>query len=162
MRISQSIAERFLDEGPLSSEHRKVKHAARSLSTEISSLKDERYLQDQLDVFNILCSFPTLTSTLDNLNLGEHEYSPLHNDIEGKYFYLDIGRGFWDMVRADLPWQLRTRASIHDTEIGTNPPALRIEAQILCRHPKYEGAVFVRDPNLTENLQGSFSPSHPR
>jgi len=137
-------------------------------------------LQDQLDVFNILCSFPTLTSTLDNLNLGEHEYSPLHDDIEGKYFHLDIGRGFWDMVRADLPWQLSegTRASIHDTDIGTNPPALSIEAPMLPRHPKYEGAVFVRDPlqclprsdgkqrslsarlNLTENVQGSFSPSH--
>lgn len=80
-----------------------VKHAARSLSTEISSLKDERYFQDQLDVFNNLCSFPTLTLTLDYLNLRDHEYSPLHDDLEGKCFHLDTGRGTWNMVRADLP-----------------------------------------------------------
>lgn len=144
----QIITENFVDEGPFPHVHDVLGNADRGLSTEILSIKPQQYLQDQLDVFNILSSFPGLTSTLDNLNLGENVRSPLLNEVLRRDKYLDVRSGFWNMVRTDLPWQLNegANASIDDTDILTNPPALSISAQMLARHPKYKGGVLVKSP----------------
>ena len=121
-------------------------HAGPGLACEVLSLRDKQYLQDQLDVFNILRDFEDLTSDLDLQNTGAAWDSTINQDINRTARRFDIDTDFWQLAMSDIPWQLGegTRTSLLDTDLGTNEISLTIEDQILSRHPRYANAVLVR------------------
>ena len=116
------------------------------MSCEVVSLRDKSYLQDQLDVFNILRDKDGFTEILADYNEFPASRSALAGKINQTAHDLDIGTSFWHFSLTDIPWQLGegTRSSLLDTDLGANPASSTITEQFLSRHPKYENAVLVR------------------
>ena len=145
--LSQSIGLSFLkstdgrETAPVS-----YQHAGPDLACEIISLRDRQYLQDQLDVFNILREFSELTKDLDVRNRQYGWDSTINNAINQTAKQFKIGKDFWQLATTDIPWQLGegTRFSLLDTDLGTNAVSLTAEEQILSRHPRYANSVLVR------------------
>ena len=116
------------------------------LACEVVSLRDKQYLQDQLDVFNILRDFTNLTKELEVENRRHGWDSSMSEDIMITAKQFNIGTDFWQLGTTDIPWQLGegTRFGLLDTDLGTNAVSLTIEEQLLSRHPRYKNAVLVR------------------
>ncbi|KAL8732440.1 MAG: hypothetical protein Q9181_003960 [Wetmoreana brouardii] len=129
-------------------DHQQSKTMGSAISTEILSIKDHQYLQDQLDVFKMLSTFPELAIKLNELNLKNDSRSKLLFDLARWAHRLDVSSRFWAIVRSDMPRQLgeETYSRRSAVDIQNYPPASRIEEQMLSRHPYYRGAVLVRDP----------------
>ncbi|KAL8898273.1 MAG: hypothetical protein Q9207_006790 [Kuettlingeria erythrocarpa] len=113
--------------------------AGRDLSCEAVSLRDKQYLQDQLDVFNILRDVDSL---MDNLNIPTR----MQTSMDSTAAKFDLGTTFWHLSLTDIPWQLGegSRTSLLDTDLGVNPASTVIQDQFLSRHPAYENTVLVR------------------
>ncbi|KAL9597541.1 MAG: hypothetical protein Q9179_004228 [Wetmoreana sp. 5 TL-2023] len=129
-------------------DHQQSKTMGTAFATVILSIKDHQYSQDQLDVFNMLSTFPELTIKLNELNLKNDGRSKLLFELARWAHRLDVSSRFWAIVRSDMPWQLgeESYSSRSAVDIQNYPPASRIEEQMLSRHPYYRGAVLVRDP----------------
>ena len=116
---------------------------------EVLGLQDRRFLQDQLDVYNIL-QLPefenltnNLTRSLSSTDLGDD----LLDGLIQLGWYLDDKPTFWNLAKTEITWQLSegVKSSLLDTDVFTNPVAEKVEDQMLGRHPRYEGTVLVRD-----------------
>ena len=116
------------------------------MACEVISLRDRQYLQDQLDVFNILREFKDLTKDLDAENQQHGWDTNIHEEIDWTAKQFNIGKDFWQLATSDIPWQLGegTRTSLLDTDLGTNTISLTVEEQLLSRHPRYAHSVLVR------------------
>ncbi|KAL9017489.1 MAG: hypothetical protein Q9185_005202 [Variospora sp. 1 TL-2023] len=124
-------------------------HAGQDLSCEAVSLRDKHYLQDQLDVFNILRDFDSLMDDHDIRSItGAHgsAHSGMQRELQRTAINHDVGTTFWHLTLTDIPWQLGegTRTSLLDTDLGINPASTVVQDQFLSRHPSYEDAVLVR------------------
>lgn len=121
-------------------------NAGHGLSCEVVSLRDRQFLQDQLDVFNILRGFEDLTRDLDAHNLPRDMGSGMEANVRSTAKRLDIGDDFWQLGATDVPWQLGEglRSSLLDVDLGTNPVLSTVEEQRLSRHPRYQNAALVR------------------
>ncbi|KAL8663042.1 MAG: hypothetical protein Q9202_004182 [Teloschistes flavicans] len=146
--LLQSSIEDMWQRTPDLPEHKRFVRSNNEIESgiEVLNLRDRQYLQDQLDVFNLLSSFPQLKYDLDNLCFND-DNSMLFQDVTWRALHFKIGLGFWDIVRSDLPRQLGegTHSGFLDTDISLNPPAARSEEQLLSRHRWYKGTVLVRD-----------------
>ena len=113
-------------------------------SCEISSLRERRYLQDQVDVFNILRDIPELNQRLSSVNWMEHQKSKLYRDILWRAEHLGRSCDFWDFARSDMPWQLTEgiRSDLDELDMHQIP---EFENQMLSQHGVYSKAVLVRD-----------------
>lgn len=124
-------------------------NAGPNLSCEAVSLRSRPYLQDQLDVFNILRDFDDLMDDLDVRSVCMNPASTSStmqqklNKITAK---TDVGTSFWHLTLTDIPWQLGegTRTSLLDTDLGVNPASTIAHEQFLSHHPSYEDIVLVR------------------
>ena len=79
------------------------------LSCEIMSLRDKQYLQDQLDVFNILRDFDSLMDDFDIRSISWSDGSARHGmqeELETTAMNFDVGTTFWHSTLTDIPWQL--------------------------------------------------------
>lgn len=124
-------------------------HAGQDLSCEAVSLRDKQYLQDQLDVFNILRDFDSLMVDHDIRSIsGTRGFarSGMQQELQTTAINHDVGTTFWHLTLTDIPWQLGegTRTSLLDTDLGINPASTTVQDQFLSRHPSYEDAVLVR------------------
>ncbi len=117
------------------------------LACEVLSFRDRQYLQDQLDVFNILQGIEGLSDDLGFSSPGSGVVSNLIRDINSGGEHFGVKANFWRLATTDVPWQLEegTRTSLLDTDVLTNPVAVNIEEQLLSRHARYQNAVLVRD-----------------
>lgn len=125
-------------------------NAGRDLSCEATSLRDRQYLQDQLDVFNILRGLDSLMDDFDIRSKSRTEEQPVQPRMNRKMKSMakmyDLGTSFWHLCLTDIPWQLGegTRTSLLDADLGINPASTIVQDQFLSRHPSYENAVLVR------------------
>ncbi|KAL9628878.1 MAG: hypothetical protein Q9204_005599 [Flavoplaca sp. TL-2023a] len=125
-------------------------NAGRDLSCEATSLRDKQYLQDQLDVFNILRGLDSLMDDFDIPSTSRTEEQPsqpnMNRTMESMAEMYDLGTSFWHLCLTDIPWQLGegTRTSLLDADLGINPASTIVQNQFLSRHPSYENAVLVR------------------
>lgn len=147
---SQNIRRSFIKAG-LEAQSRVAwyEHAGRDLSCEAVSLRDKQYLQDQLDVFNILRDFDSVVDDLDIRSISGNDGSTrpgMRQEMDSTAMNFDVGTTFWHLTLTDIPWQLGegTRTSLLDTDLGVNPASTTIRDQFLSRHPSYENAVLVR------------------
>ena len=71
----------------------------------------------------------------------------LLEEIEGTGRLLGIEPTFWNLVQADIPWQLTegARSSLLDSDLVLNPVLKKADEQILGQHTRYSEAVLVRD-----------------
>ena len=111
---------------------------------EILNFRERQYLQDQVDVFNILRDIPTLRQKLDSANWAKDRNDSLLIDIEWRAKNDGTTSGFWDLARSDLPGQLTEGAGGPPIEPNMQP-APEIDEQMLSRHKMYSDAVLVRD-----------------
>ena len=111
-------------------------------SCEILSLRERRYLQDQVDVFNILRDIPELNQRLNSVN--QHPEHGLYYDMVWRAGHLGGSRDFWDFARSDMPWQLTEgiRSDLDEPDMYQIP---EFENQMLSQHGVYSKAVLVRD-----------------
>ncbi|KAI4198731.1 MAG: hypothetical protein LQ350_005115 [Teloschistes chrysophthalmus] len=149
--VQSSVEDTFLNAGPPPEpEHRPFMHTRGGLGfrIEVLNIRDQQYLQDQLDVFNMLSSLSQLKHDLNNVSFKDDTNSNLLNDVAWRAYHMKFGSGFWDIVHSDLPRQLGegTQSSLFDSDISMNPLAARLEEQLLSQHPRYKGTVLVRDP----------------
>ena len=73
------------------------------------SLRDKQYLQDQLDVFNILRDFDTLMNGFDIRSLAWSDALArpgMQEELETTAMNFDVGTTFWHLSLTDIPWQL--------------------------------------------------------
>ena len=125
-------------------------NAGRDLSCEATSLREKQYLQDQLDVFNILRGFDSLMDDFDIHSKSRTEEQPtqpkMNRRMKSMAKMYDLGTSFWHLCLTDIPWQLGegTRTSLLDADLGINPASTIVQDQFLSRHPSYENAVLVR------------------
>ncbi|KAL8665085.1 MAG: hypothetical protein Q9202_002485 [Teloschistes flavicans] len=124
-------------------------NAGPDLSCEATSLRDRQYLQDQLDVFNILRDFGSLMDDFDVRSRSSNAtivQSGLREELRLTANNYDVGTSYWHQTITDIPWQLGegTRTSLLDTDLGVNPASTLVQEQFLSRHPSYENAVLVR------------------
>ncbi|KAL9576842.1 MAG: hypothetical protein Q9212_006772 [Teloschistes hypoglaucus] len=124
-------------------------HAGPDLSCEATSLRDRQYLQDQLDVFNILRDFGSLMEEFDVRSRSSKApimQSDLREELKLTANNYDVGTSYWHQTITDIPWQLGegTRTSLLDTDLGVNPASTLVQEQFLSRHPSYENAILVR------------------
>ena len=116
---------------------------------EVLGLQNRQFLQDQLDVYNILQLHEfdnlnkNLTRSLSSTDLGDD----LLNGLIQLGWYLDDKPTFWNLAKTEITWQLSegVKSSLLDTDVFTNPVAEKVEDQMLGRHPRYEGTILVRD-----------------
>ena len=148
--MAQSLVDSFTNQGniqaPPSAPLVIYSQAGADLACEITSLREKQYLQDQLDVFNILRKFEKLTTELDAENRNRGWDSSINKNIERTAAQYRIGTDFWQLGTTDIPWQLGegTRFGLLDTDLGTNAVATTVEEQFLSRHPRYADATLVR------------------
>ncbi|KAL8979369.1 MAG: hypothetical protein Q9205_005279 [Flavoplaca limonia] len=114
------------------------------------SLREKQYLQDQLDVFNILRGFDSLMDDFDIHSKSRTEEQlaqpKMNRRMKSMAKMYDLGTSFWHLCLTDIPWQLGegTRTSLLDADLGINPASTIVQDQFLSRHPSYENAVLVR------------------
>lgn len=140
---SQSLEEMFLYEGPGYS-HCFGSDGTRFPHCEVLTFRERQYLQDQVDVFNILRDLPTLRQKLDSANWAKDRNDSLLIDIQWRAKHYGTTSGFWDLARSDLPGQLTEGAGGAPIEPNMQPTP-EIDEQILSRHKVYSDAVLVRD-----------------
>ncbi|KAL8994979.1 MAG: hypothetical protein Q9169_005198 [Polycauliona sp. 2 TL-2023] len=118
-------------------------NAGRDLSCEATSLRDKQYLQDQLDVFNILRGHASLMDDLDVRSPSRDE-PEVNWSMKKMAKMYNVGTSFWHLCLTDIPWQLGegTRTSLLDVDLGINPASTTVQDQFLSRHPSYESAVL--------------------
>ena len=133
----------FLYEGPRYL-HCFGSDGARFPRCEILNFRERQYLQDQVDVFNILRDVPTLRQKLDSASWAKDRNDNLLIDIQWRAKQGGTASGFWDLARSDLPGQLTEGAG--DPPLDPNmQPTPEIDEQMLSRHKMYADAVLVRD-----------------
>ena len=102
----------------------------------VLSLRDRQYIQDQLDVFNILGPMESVTQKLDE---GIVDFFTRRK----KTFLLpkktEQGAYFWKIVHSDLSWQL-------DDPVRSGLFSMKVPKQSLPSYPPYSNALVVRDP----------------
>ncbi|KAL9578923.1 MAG: hypothetical protein Q9203_006919 [Teloschistes exilis] len=146
--LQSSIEDVFLNINP-TPEHQPFVHTKGGLgfSIEVLNIRDRQYLQDQLDIFNLLSRFSQLGHDLTKISWKDYNSNFLGN-AAWRAFHMSGRSGFWDTVHSDLPRQLGegTQSSFFDSDITMNPPAARLEEQLLSQHPRYQGTLLVRNP----------------
>ena len=118
-------------------------YAGPNPACEVLSLRNVQYLQDQLDVFNLLQEYPELIDNIYNNDLGRS----LSSKVADTKNRLEVELNFSKLVLTDIPWQLTegAKSSLLDSDCFTNPVLEKVEEQILWRHARYKDAVLVRD-----------------
>lgn len=150
LTILQNIRQSFIRAGvDTNSPAAWYEHAGPDLSCEATSLRDRQYLQDQLDVFNILRDFGSLMEEFDVRSRSSKApimQSGLREELKLTANNYDVGTSYWHQTITDIPWQLGegTRTSLLDTDLGVNPASTLVQEQFLSRHPSYENAILVR------------------
>lgn len=140
---SQTLEDLFQYESPKRSQNIGSNRSQLTYSCEILSLREKQYLQDQVDIFNILG---------DNFmfNVGfDTDTGPglLHNGLSLDFYFranTRRSRGFWHLARSDLPWQL-TEGIHSDLDQVHMYQIPEFENQMLSQHREYSGGVLVRD-----------------
>ncbi|KAL8722754.1 MAG: hypothetical protein Q9225_000815 [Loekoesia sp. 1 TL-2023] len=116
-----------------------------TLHFEVLNFRHRQYIEDQMDVFNILRFIPDLDHKLSGQNWSPGAWNtPISTDVAIRSNEYGAKMNFWDLVRSDLPSQL-TEGREDDLNFTTTSQPAILDAQMLSQHRAYTGAVLVRD-----------------
>ncbi|KAL8886076.1 MAG: hypothetical protein Q9215_006164 [Flavoplaca cf. flavocitrina] len=123
--VNENITDAFVNAGTQTkSPVVRYVNAGRDLSCEATSLREKQYLQDQLDVFNILRGFDSLMDDFDIHSKSRTEEQlaqpKMNRRMKSMAKMYDLGTSFWHLCLTDIPWQLGegTRTSLLDADLG--------------------------------------------
>ena len=115
------------------------------LKFQVLNLRDREFLQDQIDVFNMLKTDSTLTSDLVRLDFLKGFESKIQSLIRWTGRNVHACKLLWDVVRSDIPYQLGE--GLHDDPSNIYSHGKRAATDnggpILSRHPRYRRTVLV-------------------
>ncbi|KAL8917002.1 MAG: hypothetical protein Q9208_008220 [Pyrenodesmia sp. 3 TL-2023] len=145
IHLLKSLVDYFVRFGGLSSSEVVDEHHSPHLQFDVLNFRHQQYLRDQVDVFNILRSLPSMNKALLGRTWDWRHSSIISRGIDWRYNLRGSILNFWDVVRSDLPSQLIE--STDDNFDTAHVPNLSVfDDQILSQHhAAYSNAVLVRD-----------------
>lgn len=147
-----SVEDIFLHDGPTG---REFENAGRSgwpyLETEILNFRHRENFQEMRDVYLLLNENKKLHDDLNESTWKADQNASLHSDIDWRADHLAMEPNFWNLVAADMPWQLSEGLAMGTLgpRDGLRPIVRHVDKQILSSHPFYREAQLVRNPFRT-------------
>lgn len=144
-----SVEDVFLHDGPTG---REFESAGRCgwpyLETKIPNFRHREHFQEIRDVFLLLHKNEELLGDLNESTWKADQNASLHSDINWRAGHLAMEPSFWNLVDADMPWQLSEGIAMgaQGPRDGLRPIARHVDKQTLSSHPFYKNAQLVRNP----------------
>ena len=144
-----SVEDLFLHE---EAQGREFEYAGRSgwpyLETEVLNFRHRRSFQEMRDIWSLLHTRRDLDEDLNESTWKNDQNASLHHDIDWRADHLATQPSFWNLVDADMPWQLSEGLAMgsQGPKDGLRPISRHVDRQTLSQHPFYEEAQLVRNP----------------
>jgi hypothetical protein len=118
------------------------------LECETVDLRSTHWVRDSGDLLLMLKDEKSISDILDrSVSTGMND-EKLKKDLEWRAQHVVQGVGFWDLAKADLPWQIA-----EGSHLNTNGPSeglrgtkLEKATQALCRHSCFKDSYIARNP----------------
>ncbi|CAD6589105.1 MAG: hypothetical protein ASARMPREDX12_003591 [Alectoria sarmentosa] len=154
-----SVEDIFLHDGPTG---REFENAGRSgwpyLETEVLNFRHRDNFQTMRDVYLLLHDKSELQDDLNESTWRADRNASLHSDVDWRGDHLAMEPSFWNLVDADMPWQLSEGLAMGamGPRDGLRPIVRHVDKQILSSHPFYNNAQLVRSPFRTFHRADGF------
>ena len=154
-----SVEDIFLHDGETGREFEKAGRAGWPyLETEILNFRHEQNFQEMRDVYLLLNKMEELNEDLNQSTWKADRNSSLHSDIDWRAGHLAMEPTFWNLVDADMPWQLSEGIAMgsQGPRDGLTPVGRHVDKQTISSHPFYGNAQLVRNPFRTFHRRDGF------
>ena len=154
-----SVEDIFLHDGPTG---REFENAGRSgwpyLETEVLNFRHRSNFQIMRDIYLLLHNKKELQDDLNESTWKADRNASLHTDIDWRGDHLAMEPSFWNLVDADMPWQLSEGLAMGamGPRDGLQPILRHVDKQVLSSHPFYNNAQLVRSPFRTFHRSDGF------
>lgn len=129
---------------------------------EMFDLRSAQHLQDSRDLLRILESEKHVNEVLDRGIFAGNNSEKLRRDIIWRAQYVGQSVNFWEMAKADLPWQISegSHLNMNGPSEGIRTTNLENFSQSLARHAYYKDAYIARSPfRCFHRSDGTHSPT---
>ena len=159
LRVSNADSQACVDDGPTG---REFENAGRSgwpyLETEVLNFRHRDNFQTMRDIYLLLHDNSELQDDLNESTWRADRNASLHTDVDWRGDHLAMEPSFWNLVNADMPWQLSEGLAMGamGPRDGLKPIVRHVDTQILSLHPFYTNAQLVRSPFRTFHRSDGF------
>ena len=110
------------------------------------------------DIYLLLHNKSELEDDLNESMWRADRNASLHTDVDWRADHLAMEPSFWNLVNADMPWQLSEGLAMGamGPRDGLQPIVRYVDKQILSLHPFYTNAQLVRSPFRTFHRSDGF------
>ncbi|KAG6359164.1 hypothetical protein INS49_012684 [Diaporthe citri] len=111
-------------------------------------LRNAQHIQDSRDLLRILKSEKQVNDVLDRSVFAGNNSEKLKKDILWRAQYVGQSVNFWELAKADLPWQISegSHLNMNGPSEGVRTTKLENVSQSLARHAYYKDAYIARSP----------------
>lgn len=118
------------------------------LECETFDLRSTHWVQDSRDLLRMLKDEEKISDVLDRSVFTGMNDERLKKDIKWRAQYVGQPVGFWDLAKADLPWQISegSHLNMNGPSEGLRGTKLQKVTQALCRHSFFQDSHIARNP----------------
>lgn len=154
-----SVEDIFLHDGPTG---RQFENAGRGgwpyLETEVLNFRHRDNFQTMRDIYLLLHDKKELQDDLNESTWRADRNASLHTDVKWRGDHLAMEPSFWNLVDADMPWQLSEGLAMGamGPRDGLQPILRQTTKLVLSSHPFYKNSQLVRSPFRTFHRSDGF------
>lgn len=118
------------------------------LEVETFDLRSTKSIQDSRDLLRILKDDRKISNVLDRGVFAGNNSDKLKKDVTWRAQYVGQGVDFWELAKADLPWQIAEGSylNMNGPSEGIRSTKLEKTTQSLTRHAFFKDAHIARNP----------------
>lgn len=118
------------------------------LEVETFDLRSTKSIQDSRDLLRILKDDERVSYLLDRGVFAGNNSDKLKKDVTWRAQYVGQGVDFWELAKADLPWQIAEGSylNMNGPSEGVRTTKLEKTTQSLTRHAFFKDAHIARNP----------------
>jgi hypothetical protein len=118
------------------------------LEVETLDLRSVSSIRDSRDLFRILKTDVRVSEFLDRSVFASNVSERLKKDVVWRSQYVGQSVGFWELAKADLPWQIAegSHLNMNGPSEGIRSTELVKSTQSLPRHPFFKDVYLARNP----------------
>lgn len=118
------------------------------LEVETFDLRNAKSTQDARDFLHILKTERNISDVLDRGVFAGDNNEKLKKDVTWRAQYVGQSVKFWELVKADLPWQIAdgSHLNMNGPSVGLRATKLERAAQSLTQHAFFKDACIARSP----------------